>query len=192
MADLAQHADELKWLGLHVLVVSFCPDAQTAQRWDEEVGSPFLHLIDPSLEVPGHAGRAYQTWGFRKSFQGVWSPEALRFYSDETLKGHQLHPSHGQDVHQMGGDVLLDQQGVVVFRHYSQTSQDRPSVEQLLVEARSLVRPCWPLNLAALYAAAVTTAETLRVRLICAVQGMVAWVPVWTRKSLKNDEPCKT
>lgn len=45
------------------------------------------------------------------------------------------------------------------------------------------VRPCWPLNLAALYAAAVTTAETLRVRLIRAVQGMVAWVPVWTRKS---------
>ena len=25
----------------------------------EEVGSPFLHLIDPS-ETPGHAGHAYQ------------------------------------------------------------------------------------------------------------------------------------
>eukprot|EP00913_Durusdinium_trenchii_P028168 g26411.t1 len=81
-----------------------------------------------------------RTWGFRKSFQGVWSPEALRFYSDETLKGHQLHPSHGQDVHQMGGDVLLDQQGVVVFRHYSQTSQDGTNADDF--------RPFAPGNLA--------------------------------------------
>lgn len=123
------------------MIVSFCPDLQTAQRWDEEVGSPFVHLIDPSEK--GQAGAAYQSWGFPKSFQGVWSPEALKFYCDERLHGRVLHPSQGQDVHQMGGDVMVNQQGIIVLRHYSKTSQDRPSIDDLLTRARELAKPCW-------------------------------------------------
>lgn len=142
MAALAAHADELERLGIRVVVVSFCPDLQTAQMWDEEVGSPFLHLIDPS-ETPGHAGHAYQSWGLPKSFQGVWAPEALKFYCDEKLQGHTLHNSNGQDVHQMGGDVMINHEGIIVLRHYSKTSQDRPSMEQILTRARELAPPCW-------------------------------------------------
>mmetsp|Transcript_18955 Transcript_18955/g.41715 ORF Transcript_18955/g.41715 Transcript_18955/m.41715 type:complete len:162 (-) Transcript_18955:43-528(-) len=120
------------------MIVSFCPDLQTAQRWDEEVGSPFVHLIDPSEK--GQAGAAYQSWGFPKSFQGVWSPEALKFYCDER--------------HQMGGDVMVNHQGIIVLRHYSKTSQDRPSIDHLLTRARELAKPCclrrlWTLLLAA-------------------------------------------
>eukprot|EP00435_Cladocopium_sp_Y103_P052205 s373_g16.t1 len=124
------------------MIVSFCPDLQTAQRWDEEVGSPFVHLIDPS-EMQGQAGAAYQSWGFPKSFQGVWSPEALKFYCDERLHGRVLHPSQGQDVHQMGGDVMVNHQGIIVLRHYSKTSQDRPSIDLLLTRARELAQPSW-------------------------------------------------
>mmetsp|Transcript_29055 Transcript_29055/g.47010 ORF Transcript_29055/g.47010 Transcript_29055/m.47010 type:complete len:169 (+) Transcript_29055:170-676(+) len=126
------------------MIVSFCPDLQTAQRWDEEVGSPFVHLIDPKEN--GQAGAAYQSWGFPKSFQGVWSPEALKFYCDERLQGRVLHPSQGQDVHQMGGDVMVNHEGIIVLRHYSKTSQDRPSIDQLLTRARELAKPakpCW-------------------------------------------------
>lgn len=142
MAALVAHADELERLGIRVVVVSFCPDLQTAQMWDEEVGSPFLHLIDPS-ETPGQAGHAYQLWGFPKSFQGVWAPEALKFYCDEKLQGHALHSSNGQDLHQMGGDVMINHEGIIVLRHYSKTSQDRPSMEQILTRARELAPRCW-------------------------------------------------
>mmetsp|Transcript_22774 Transcript_22774/g.60143 ORF Transcript_22774/g.60143 Transcript_22774/m.60143 type:complete len:179 (+) Transcript_22774:233-769(+) len=120
--------------------MSFCPDAETARRWNREVGSPFLHLIDPAAAgVPGDAGGAYLAWGFRKSFVGVWAPESLRFYSDQKLGGRELHPALGQDVHRMGGDLLLDGEGRVVLDHYSKTNQDRPLVrETLLPLARAL------------------------------------------------------
>lgn len=117
-----------------VVVVSFCPDARTAQQWDEEVGSPFLHLWDPETPgVPGDAGESYLSWGFRKSYAGVWSPESLQFYSDQKLQGRELHPSNGQDPHRMGGDILLDGRGQVVLAHYSKSTRDRPSVEETLL-----------------------------------------------------------
>eukprot|EP00439_Symbiodinium_sp_Y106_P050615 s1056_g6.t1 len=123
--------------------VSFCPDTRTAQQWDEEVGSPFLHLLDPETRgVPGDAGESYLSWGFRKSFAGVWSPESLQFYSDQKLQGRELHPSNGQDPHRMGGDILLDGRGQVVMAHYSKSTRDRPSVkETLLPLLRSLPAP---------------------------------------------------
>jgi len=126
-----------------VVVVSFCPDTRTAQQWDEEVGSPFLHLLDPETRgVPGDAGESYLSWGFRKSFAGVWSPESLQFYSDQKLQGRELHPSNGQDPHRMGGDILLDGRGQVVMAHYSKSTRDRPSVkETLLPLLRSLPAP---------------------------------------------------
>ncbi|CAE7949414.1 unnamed protein product, partial [Symbiodinium sp. KB8] len=172
VAALAAHVEELNTLGVAVVVeagsqrvlvlictlledrqVSFCPDARTAQQWDEEppeekeVGSPFLHLWDPETPgVPGDAGESYlpgarkplyvrvkQSWGFRKSYAGVWSPESLQFYSDQKLQGRELHPSNGQDPHRMGGDILLDGRGQVVLAHYSKSTRDRPSVEETLL-----------------------------------------------------------
>lgn len=117
-----------------VIVLSFNPDIETAQRWNREVGSPFLHLMDPAVPgVPGDAGSAYLNWGLRKSFAGVWSPKSLRFYSDQKLGGRELHPSLGQDVHRMGGDLVIDSSGTVILDHYSKTNQDRPLVGQTLL-----------------------------------------------------------
>lgn len=104
------------------------------------MGSPFMHLIDPATPgVPGDAGSAYLSWGFRKSFMGVWAPESLRFYSDQKLGGRELHPAMGQDVHRMGGDIFLDGMGTVVLDHYSKTNQDRPlTAATLLPLSRAL------------------------------------------------------
>jgi len=116
-----------------VVVMSFAPDLATARRWDEEVGSPFLQVFDPAVPgTPGDAGSTYLSWGMRKSFLGVWSPVSLRFYSDQKMN-RELHPSLGQDVHRMGGDLLLDGHGRVVLDHYSKTNTDRPDVEKTLL-----------------------------------------------------------
>jgi hypothetical protein len=45
----------------------------------------------------------------------------------------ELHPSLGQDVHRMGGDILLDSGGRIVLDHYSKTNTDRPDVEKTLL-----------------------------------------------------------
>jgi len=123
-----------------VLVVSFNPDRETGRRWNRETASPFKHLLDPETPgTPGDAGSAFRAWGLRRSFIGVWSPESIRFYSDQKLSGTELHPSLGQDVHRMGGDIVLDGNGRVVLNHYSKTNQDRPSVEATLLPlARAL------------------------------------------------------
>jgi len=106
------------------------------------VGCDFLHLINPSTPgLAGDAGSAYESWGFGKSALGVWAPEALRFYVDQRLAdgsdGVPRPQASGQDLQRMGGNIFLDNQGTIAFLHYSQTSQDRPSVEQLLALARS-------------------------------------------------------
>mmetsp|Transcript_100723 Transcript_100723/g.284046 ORF Transcript_100723/g.284046 Transcript_100723/m.284046 type:complete len:164 (-) Transcript_100723:95-586(-) len=120
--------------------MSFNPDVETAQRWSKEIGSPFLHLIDPaSPGVPGDAGSTYLEWGFKKSFVGVWSPVSIRFYAEEKMGGTELHPSLGQDVHRMGGNLVVDGTGRVVLDHYSKTNKDRPSVKATLLPlARAL------------------------------------------------------
>mmetsp|Transcript_58756 Transcript_58756/g.108434 ORF Transcript_58756/g.108434 Transcript_58756/m.108434 type:complete len:187 (-) Transcript_58756:68-628(-) len=93
-----------------------------------------MHVIDPAVPgSPGDAGAAYSAYGFRKSFRGVWSPESLRFYSDQKLSGRELHPALGQDVHRMGGDLLLDASGRAILCHYSKTNTDRPDVQATLL-----------------------------------------------------------
>lgn len=125
---------------MSVVVMSFNPDVETARQWNTEVGSPFLQLMDPATPgSPGDAGGAYLGWGLRKSFLGVWSPVSLNFYSDQKLGGRETHPSKGQDVHRMGGDVMLDSAGRIVLDHYSKTNADRPSVEATVLPlARAL------------------------------------------------------
>jgi hypothetical protein len=47
------------------------------------------------------------------------------------LRGRKLHlPS--ADIHQLGGDVLIDPAGIVRWRHVSSDPADRPSVESIL------------------------------------------------------------
>lgn len=96
--------------------------------------------MDPATPgKPGDAGSTYRRLGLKKSFVGVWSPESLRFYSDQKLGGTELHPALGQDVHRMGGDLVLDGNGRIVLDYYSKTNQDRPSVDKTLLPlARAL------------------------------------------------------
>lgn len=125
---------------MSVVVMSFNPDVEIAKKWNAEVGSPFLQLLDPANPgSPGDAGSTYLAWGLRKSFLGVWSPASLNFYSDQKLGGRETHPSYGQDVHRMGGDIMLDNAGRIVLEHYSKTNADRPLVEATILPlARAL------------------------------------------------------
>jgi len=123
--------------GVTVVVLSFNPNAAVARRWDTEVGSPFVHVFSAGRK--GEAGPLYHALGFRKSFAGVWGPASINFYADQKLQGRELHPSLGQDVHMLGGDLLLDPSGRCILPYYSKDNRDRPSL-QLLLRAAEAVR----------------------------------------------------
>ena len=53
------------------------------------------------------------------------------------LSGRELHPSKGQDVNQMGGDILIDGDGTVTLPYYSKTNTDRPTLEAIIETLKS-------------------------------------------------------
>jgi hypothetical protein len=137
VAELAANSAAIADLNCVVVVVSFNPNAAVAQRWDAEVASPFEHVFSAGIGT-GEPGPLYRELGFRRSFTGVWGPKSLNFYAEQKLEGRELHPSLGQDVHMLGGDLLIDQTGRVAFPYYSRDNRDRPSIELLLRELAQL------------------------------------------------------
>lgn len=130
--------DELARLDAHVLTVCFSPTRSLAASWMSETGSPFDMLMDAG--EGGNAGHMYAAFGFPRSIAGTWSRDAIVAYADHVRSGGEMHGSHGQDVLQMGGDVVLDARGRVVAVYYSSSSTDRPSVEWLLDQAQEAAR----------------------------------------------------
>lgn len=166
--------------------MSFNPDVEMARKWNTEVGSPFLQLLDPATPgSPGDAGATYLGWGLRKSFLGVWSPTSLNFYSDQKLGGRETHPSFGQDVHRMGGDIMLDSTGRIVLDHYSKTNADRPLVEATIL----------PLARALHVQAQLATEGSQKPQAASSVGGLGA--PAWeglavAQDKIKPQEECKS
>lgn len=72
-----------------------------------------LSLWYANLNAPHHFlfRDVYRSFGLRSSLSGVWNHEALLYYADEKLAGRELPKADrdaGQDVHQLGGDFVLD------------------------------------------------------------------------------------
>lgn len=136
MAEISRHEAEFRALGARVLIVSFNQSLALARQWNREVGTRFPHLIDPGDN--GAAGDIYHRYRFARSVAGTWNPGSLTFYASQMLQGRELHPSHGQDVNMLAGDMVLDAVGRVALPYYSAGNTDRPSVQQLLAVVREL------------------------------------------------------
>ena len=71
----------------------------------------------------------YQFFGMLKAgFWDLWGPRTLLAYLQLLLKGRKLLPSNS-DLHQRGGNVLLDPRGRVRFHHIGSGPADRPDLE---------------------------------------------------------------
>ncbi len=100
------------------------------------VGDALPMLLDP---LPtGEAGPIYPAFGFGRSLAGVWDPTSLSFYAEASASGRELRSSHGQDVNQLAGNVILDAEGKVAWIHHQAGNTDRPSVEEQLEVCRRL------------------------------------------------------
>lgn len=109
---------------VRIVVVTFAHDL-FARRYVEETSLPWPLLVDDTRET-------YRSYGMLSaSFRDVWGPGTWWAYLKEILRGGKLRRAEG-DIHQRGGDVLIDPAGIVVLHHVGKGPADRPAVDAIL------------------------------------------------------------
>jgi len=111
-------------VGAVVLVISFeSPTALRRFRWFRDL---------PFIVVSNQSRRLYYAFGLRsRAIYRLFDRDTLGAYARELRHG-RLPPRPRADLRQLGGDVVLDRRGDVVFVHRSATPADRPSVDTLI------------------------------------------------------------
>ena len=115
---------EFDRLGAKIVVISFVAPVRLRQhlssgRWSIRM------LADPDR-------KAYQAFGLQRA---TWSqllrPRAMVVYLKLMLRGRM--PRRPQeDIHQLGGDFILDSTGRIAYEYRSQDPADRPDPAELL------------------------------------------------------------
>ena len=140
MAQLCQYSSELKTLQVQVVVISF-GSTFGAQAWlDEtrwiepaEINARFTLLLDPSRA-------AYTAYGLEHSLARSWRPKVWLEYARLMLSGRKWRGIQG-DSGQLGGDFIVDSNGVIRFAYRSDDPTDRPSMSQLLATLEGIAKP---------------------------------------------------
>jgi peroxiredoxin len=129
VTQLRHFEAELRRLDVQVLIISFGVEFW-ARAWLQETGSPFPLLLDPERT-------SYRAYGLERSFVRVWSPKVMWHYTRRVLAGQKLQSIQG-DPHQLGGDFVVDAQGVIRLAYRSKDPVDRPPVAELLAVLSNL------------------------------------------------------
>ena len=129
MVQVAAHNEAFQALNTDVVTISFGIE-YWARMWLQETQSPYPFLVDPERI-------AYHAYGLQSSVFRSWMPQNLWFYAKATLQGREKFGKRG-DPHQLGGDFIVDSQGIVRLAHPSKEPTDRPSVNQLLAVLRKI------------------------------------------------------
>jgi peroxiredoxin len=124
-----------------IVVVSFADPAKLV-HYQKQHQWPFTILADPQRT-------AYRAFSLKSlSWFQIFSPATLLGYLKFFREGMKRQNYGKEDIHQSGGDFLLDREGNILVAHRGQGPADRPSVTALLREidrlptaARSLSRP---------------------------------------------------
>ena len=117
---MRRHGDEIKRLGLAIVVVTF-EARERAEEYVRETGLSWPLLIDRKRALYS----AYGMW--RGRGWAIYGPASWWVYIKLLARGRRLHRPTG-DIHQLGGDVLVDPAGRVALHHVGKGPADRPSV----------------------------------------------------------------
>lgn len=127
MLQVVAHYAAIQALNAQVIAISF-GTPYWANVWLQETAAPFPLLLDPQRE-------AYQAYGLQASVFRSWAPKNLWYYVKAVAQGRELLGKRG-DPHQLGGDFVIDRQGIVRLAHPSNDPTDRPSLPKLLAALR--------------------------------------------------------
>jgi peroxiredoxin len=129
VAQLCQNIDEFQAHNTKVIIITF-GTLPAAKVWLKETCSPFHLLLDTEREV-------YRSYGLERSLLRSWGLKTLWHYMRLLASGRRWHGIQG-DSTQLGGDFIVDVDGVIRLVYPSHDPTDRPSVDNLMVVLRQL------------------------------------------------------
>jgi alkyl hydroperoxide reductase subunit AhpC len=127
---LCARQDEIAALNTRVFVISF-GTLPAVQAWMKETCNTFTVLLDRERTV-------YSAYGLERSRLRAFSPRTLWLYATRHLRGKQMHSSYGDDTSQLGGDFIVDKNGILRLAYPSHDPVDRPQVDDLLRSLQKL------------------------------------------------------
>ncbi len=127
--------NEFERRGVRALVISFAP-VELLEGYRKDLELPFLIASDPDR-------RAYRRYGLhRGSFWDIWGPRSLWAYLRLLARGRRLQrPFTDQDLSQLGGDFVINGDGLLRYEHVSRDPSDRPPVDELLDALQAEAEP---------------------------------------------------
>lgn len=123
---LAEQRSELDNSGVEVIVVGF-EEAHRLARLRDRIASPFTFVVDRDRA-------AYRAFSLERA---SWArtylhPSVVGGYARMMRHGERPDLHLGQDRRQLGGDVVLDGGGRVVFSHPERGPEDRAPVGRIV------------------------------------------------------------
>jgi peroxiredoxin len=129
VAQLCQYQDAFQAQNTKVLIITF-GTLPAAQNWLKETCSSFRLVLDAQREI-------YRAYDLKRSFLRSWGLKTLWRYVQLLSTGRKWRGIQG-DSAQLGGDFIVDSDGVIRLAYRSHDPIDRPSVDDLLNVIRQL------------------------------------------------------
>jgi hypothetical protein len=127
---LCARQDEFAKLNTRVFIISF-GTLPALQQWMNETCGTFDVLLDRDRTV-------YKAYELERSRLRSRSPRVIWLYFTYWLQGRKFHDSHGDDTSQLGGDFIVDRNGILRLVYPSHDPGDRPPVNDLLNVLKNL------------------------------------------------------
>ncbi len=128
LTQLRRYEQQFEELEIKVSVFAF-DNEWMAQAYIQETGLPWPVIRDPDRSL-------YHAYGMgRVNWWGIFGPRAVWQYLKLMFAG-RMPSKPGEDWRQLGGNVLVDPQGIVQLHFVSKSPHDRPSIEQMLAIVR--------------------------------------------------------
>ena len=121
---MRQRKAELHELGVQVAIVTFEGD-RFARAYVSDTNLEWPVLIDSDRTLYGAYGMG------RGRLWQIYSPATIASYLKLMIRGRRPRVATG-DTYQLGGDVLIDPEGIIRILHVSEDPADRPEVEDIL------------------------------------------------------------
>jgi hypothetical protein len=124
--------DRLDELGDADVVVITFTNPRNLRGYRARFVAPLTVVTDPSRAV-------YAAYGMRRASSArIWSPSVLRKYATLMMRGARIErPPEGEDLNQLGGDVVVGPDGRIVWAYHSTGPDDRPTVDDIVAAVRA-------------------------------------------------------
>ena len=124
MSQLRQKHGEIEAQGAAVLAVSFEPRDRLFQL-SRQLQLPFPLLSDPERD-------SYRAYCLQRGYlRQIFSPQTVLAYVKLLAQG-RMYYFRRSDLRQLGGDFIIDPEGVIQYQYLSAAPHDRPSVDELI------------------------------------------------------------